>query len=426
MINHLNAGHVKLGTILQTIADLPHQLRRRTSAGGTYRPEIDGLRFFAIFMVIIGHLCERIVRFQTPISAPTGFDKGLFSLLDGPGAGVKLFFAISGFIIANQYLHKKPMPFDGTYLKNYFLRRLLRIEPPYFLLLIATYLLITATGYVPDGVHRFDAQPANLTTSLFASLFYIHSPWYGTLPRLFGPGWSLEMEVQFYILAPVFFTLLYFVENAVVRRVLQATLLMGGLVAGTIWEYAPLPEDGPIYLHYTLLSVFAFFWIGVVVADNQQALKALVQKVPLPMRELAPWVSVFAIFVLSSVWIEDGAPGVFVQMAGVSMIVLGALDDKGSFKRFCSLPWISLIGGACYSIYLVHLQVLQVTANILIRHLHLDNWMLVLAICALVLIPLVLVCGMIFYIVVERTFMIPNWPQKLWQFAKAPKPVAAE
>ncbi len=377
-------------------------------------------------MVIIGHLSERVVRFQTPISAPSSFDTTVFSALLGPWAGVKLFFAISGFIIANQYLHKKPMPFDGTYLKNYFLRRLLRIEPPYFLLLIATYVLITATGYVPDGVHRFDAQPANLTTSLFASLFYIHSPWFGTLPRLFGPGWSLEMEVQFYILAPMFFTLLYFVENVVVRRILQATLLFAGLVGATVWEYAPLPEDGPIYLHYTLLSVFAFFWIGVVAADNQSALKALIQKVPTVLREIAPWLAVIAIFVLSSLWTQDGAPGVFVQMVGVSIIMLGALDDQGSFKKFCSLPWVSLIGGACYSIYLVHLQILQVTTNILIRHLHSDNWMLVLAICAVVLIPLVLVCGMIFYVLVERTFMIPNWPQKLWQFAKAPKPVAAE
>lgn len=415
-----------LGPFLKSIADLPGQLRRRTTAGSIYRPEIDGLRFFAIFMVIIGHLSERVVRFQTPISPPTGFDTTLFSLLDGPGAGVKLFFAISGFIIANQYLHKKPMPFDGTYLKNYFLRRLLRIEPPYFLLLIATYLLITATGYVPDGVHRFDAQPANLTTSLFASLLYIHSPWYGTLPRLFGPGWSLEMEVQFYILAPVFFTLLYFVKNDIVRRVLQATLLFAGFIGATVWEYAPLPEDGPIYLHYTLLSIFAFFWIGVVVADNQASLKSLLKKIPRALREVAPWIAVVTVFVLSSAWTQDGAPGVFVQIFGIITIVLGALDETGSFRKFCSLPWISLIGGACYSIYLVHLQVLQVTANILIRHLHLDSWMLVLAISAIVLIPIVLVCGMTFYVVVERTFMIPNWPQKLWAFAKTPKPVPAE
>lgn len=377
-------------------------------------------------MVIIGHLTERVIRFQTTISKPTSFDTTILSLLDGPGAGVKLFFAVSGFIIANQYLQKKPMPFDGTYLKYYFLRRLLRIEPPYFLLLIATYALIMATGYVPDGVRRFDAQPENLTTSLFASLFYVHSVWFGTLPRLFGPGWSLEMEVQFYILAPVFFTLLYFVENVVVRRILQATLLFAGLVGATVWEYAPQPGDGPVYLHYTLLSVFAYFWIGVIVADNQSSLKALLQKLPTILRDIAPWVAVIAIFVLSSLWIKGGAPGVFVQMAGVLVIMLGALDDRGSFKRFCSLPWISLIGGACYSIYLVHLQVLQVTVNILVRQLQLDNWMLVYAISAIVLIPIVLLCGMIFYMVVERTFMIPNWPQKLWQLAKPPRPVPAE
>jgi len=53
---------------IQIFANLPAELRRRTTAGSTYRPEIDGLRFFAIFMVIIGHMAERIIRFQEPIS----------------------------------------------------------------------------------------------------------------------------------------------------------------------------------------------------------------------------------------------------------------------------------------------------------------------------------------------------------------------
>jgi peptidoglycan/LPS O-acetylase OafA/YrhL len=403
--------------MFQFISDLPHLLQRRTTAGSLYRPEIDGLRFFAILMVVIGHMSERIIRFLEPVSQPSHFDSIVIHTLANPGSGVTLFFSVSGFIIANQYLRKKPMPFDCTYLKSYFLRRILRIEPPYFIVLLGTYFLLTTTGFVPEGLHRFNVEPASLTTSLIASLFYYHSPYYGTLPRLFGPGWSLEIEVQFYILAPIFFTILYFVKNELFRRLAEAGLLIVGFFAAANWASLQPDQTAPIYLKYTLVHFFAHFWLGVIFADNQLSIRATASKMPTSVMQILPWIGVAFIFLSDSVFPNMNTIALLMQLIGVALAFFGALHEKTSFRKFCSLPWISLIGGACYSIYLTHLQFLHIAEKILIKLLHLENWMATLAISTFVLVPLVFVIGLVFYAAIERLFMIPDWPRQFWQFA---------
>ncbi len=57
-------------SILSFIADLPNRLARVTS-GGRMIKEVDGLRFLAIFPVVIQHLSERYLR-----NAPVDFIKG--------------------------------------------------------------------------------------------------------------------------------------------------------------------------------------------------------------------------------------------------------------------------------------------------------------------------------------------------------------
>ena len=60
--------------------------------------------------------------------------------------GVNLFFAISGFILANQAIKANRNPLGGGFLKAYFGRRVMRIEPPYIILLLATLAFVSLTG----------------------------------------------------------------------------------------------------------------------------------------------------------------------------------------------------------------------------------------------------------------------------------------
>jgi peptidoglycan/LPS O-acetylase OafA/YrhL len=230
--------------------------------------------------------------------------------------------------------------------------------------------------------------------------------------------------VQFYLLAPLFFTVLYFVRNNAERRMIECILLVLGFATATYFTPGDAPAHGPIFWQYTLLRFFLFFWLGVMMASNQTDLKKLLAKLPNILMQVLPWAGVAGIYLADSIFIKNPDPAYIMQIIGVALAFFGVLDARSSFKAFCSRPWVSLIGGACYSIYLVHLQVLQVATNIVIKHLHINSWLATLAICSIILIPLVLVCGLGFYTIVERTFMLPDWPQRLWNMFKRQKAVS--
>lgn len=380
------------------------RLRRQCTAT-QYRPEIDGLRFFAIGVVLLGHIAERIHRFAVDAGGSTPNDP-LFALFSEPANGVLLFFAISGFIIACQFMR------DGSisrgYLKKYFRRRVLRIEPPYFVILTLTYIVVALIGFVPADVHRFWGEPKSIHESFLASLFYAHTWLFGTMPRLFGPGWSLEIEVQFYVLAPIFFLLYFGTKN----RKLRALYGVVVLVLAMFGNIVPLPAEIGKHVAFSLFRFFAFFWIGVLFADFQN----IARKAPAFLASLAGWLGLCGFFLTGILFANPqlGVLHLVFQVCAVSALFLAVLAEGSSVRRFCSLPWIAIIGGACYSIYLTHLQTSQLLCHQLFKLMvHVPLW---ITLCVNLVIGLsaAIVVGLVFYVLIERPCMNPNWPALLW------------
>jgi peptidoglycan/LPS O-acetylase OafA/YrhL len=99
------------------------------------------------------------------------------------------------------------------------------------------------------------------------------------------------------------------------------------------------------------------------------------------------------------------------MLVGVLAIYAGSmLGERAS--RFLSAAPIAVIGGACYSIYLVHLPVIQVWSELVKRLVGPDNltqsWMLMLP-----AIPAAVAAGLVFFALVERPTMKPDWPARL-------------
>ena len=84
-------------------------------------------------------------------------------------------------------------------------------------------------------------------------------------------------------------------------------------------------------------------------------------------------------------------------------------------SRVLSWVWVPVVGGMCYSIYLVHARVLSVLltkgfgSQGLTGSFSLD-WLLI----ACVVFPIVVGISSIFYLLIERPCMDHRWPQKLW------------
>ncbi len=387
------------------LASFPARFQRKISQGA-YRPEIDGLRFFAIAFVILGHSLERAARFF-PSYQTTLAGGAVETYLQLAPLGVSLFFAISGFILASQAMKANASPLSSAFLKTYFGRRVMRIEPPYILLLIATWLLIRFTGYVPEGTHKFDVEPQSLDLSLVGSLIYAHDLVWGTFPRLFPPGWSLEVEVQFYILAPLLFWLWARLKPARARAAMAAIFLGVGVIL-SYWHFDTL---GSVHVGYSLLRYFNFFWIGIVMAYAKDGLVARIAAWPRAAVTAIGWLGLaFAIALPGDETLGFG--GEALRLLGVYLGLMcafaSALAPNSSFRAFCARPWISLIGGACYSIYLVHLQVLQVAASLLFK---LAPQLLLIGVAAALVLSWVVVVavGLIYYVQIERRFMTRNW-----------------
>ena len=120
-------------------------------------------------------------------------------------------------LFGGQILNKKtPVP-----LSKYYLRRLTRLEPPYIIIMT---LLFGALILVQNEDLK------SLFPHYLASLFYLHRLFFDTWSPINPPTWTLEIEVQFYIIAP-FLALLYFsIKRKWVRRWLIVILLVSKIL----------------------------------------------------------------------------------------------------------------------------------------------------------------------------------------------------
>lgn len=156
-------------------------------------PELDGLRGSAILAVLFGHY------FAIPASGAVSFLSGYWFRLGW--TGVDLFFVLSGFLIGGILIEARDSP---NYFQVFYARRFFRIIPLYYAwILLYAALAVFAGGFLAGhvgSVQKIDASvPAhfvflqNLHDFLKSSVSF----WW------FSPAWSLAVEEQFYLVAPL-------------------------------------------------------------------------------------------------------------------------------------------------------------------------------------------------------------------------------
>ncbi|MBS1982635.1 MAG: acyltransferase [Bdellovibrionales bacterium] len=179
-------------------------------------PGLNGLRFFAAFAVIVHHL-EQIKMLQ---GLP---NRWVHPMVLGLGdQGVTFFFVLSGFLIT--YLLCEEMRASGTIgIKNFYLRRALRIWPVYYLLTFLGFFvlpfipLMTVHNYPPvwDG-HGLAKLAGYLLLSAHITERFIG-------PVVFaGALWSTSIEEHFYLIWP---HLVRFAKNKLPLMLLAVGLL---------------------------------------------------------------------------------------------------------------------------------------------------------------------------------------------------------
>ena len=386
---------------------------------GRFRPEIDGLRFFAIIPVLFSHLFQQVLRRQNQLGFLGDVDSSNYHYFVNHLPGVLLFFAISGYILTYQITSAAKGGYSWSKYGKYTLRRFKRIAPPYYIVLIATFVIVAVIGFIPSGGRHFEESHVPLLPSLIVSLFYLHWPVYGEWPRLFGAGWTLEIETQYYIIAPAL-TLIYLkLDNRKLRTSVGiATIILTSVIAS---QY-----DSKNLWGGTIVKFFPYFFTGMLALELQDDLKSVVKMAP---RLLMDGVTLAAVFFYVFVQAPESGAGIemfeyyVINILCVMTMFIAVSIDGNVLKRVCVNRYVVIIGGACYSIYLTHYQVIFLLMNFSYKHVVFEQTFLAMVFYAAFAAPIGIVVGLTFYRLIERPFMM--WG-RVGQQPQAARPLARQ
>ena len=364
---------------------------KRIITTGTFIPEIDGLRFLAITSVVLLHLSGFLL-VKDMNDYTTTYNFGIYDRFLSHGhIGVPLFFVISGFILgkpfANSYINHQPL----ISIKSFFLRRLTRLEPPYLLVMTIFFF---ASVYLVKTISLEEGLPSYL-----ASITYTHNFFYGKpiQPLLNVVAWSLEIEVQFYIITPLL-ALLFTIRNNSLRR----SILVGAALFFLIVDF----YESLSFI--SIINYFEFFLIGFLLADLFVSKATLFRKSKVDyllclLFAINIWG--FTINDFNSIYSKIGWE--CVQLTSMFFLYYLVLFHKAI--PLLSNTIVTNIGGMCYTIYLLHFPIIGLFGNPLVKINFSNNSLLSTSIYSTVLLAIILIISSLFFLLIERPCMDKNW-----------------
>lgn len=249
--------------------------------------------------------------------------------------GVQLFLIISGFLIHLSYLRTQGQNFS---FKKFYLRRFFRIYPPYLLLLL----------FLAFEYNRTVLQNKEGFFDLIAHIFMVHNLKDSTFLSLNGPFWSLALEVQLYLIYPLF---LYIRKQIGIQKTIY--LLFFLYFFFTFWlYYRPIPNYFLASQNFVFKS-WIVWGLGAFLAEryhNKQTLFNVSGKVLIVLLMMASLVkmSIYTIKISDLVW---------------SMFYIAMVNYYLNTKQNKPALWekgLMDVGESSYSFYLVHEPMLPV------------------------------------------------------------------
>jgi peptidoglycan/LPS O-acetylase OafA/YrhL len=309
-----------------------HDLNHKESSMGVNIGSLDGIRGLAVLMVLAEH---------------TG-------VLNGIGAlGVRLFFALSGFLLATPFVQEPSRAVSYSYMSQYLLRRLRRILPMYYTFITITMLLV-------------DRNPKVFRHYLF----------------LQGDGhlWTIPQEMFFYLILPfvviAIFTLCRGRKSFSILLLLLFIQIINRFLTSNVISFygygTQLPSLAGIFLSGVLFS-YIYHWL------NQNSFFQRLDRHH--FQQFCSFLGLALIIVLiflSAHLIEKirfvnalHYSSIFGFMAGVFilLIVLAGNSLLGRIMSFYPLRAVGLVG---FSFYLLHPLLLSLYKEIIQYYFHIQ------------------------------------------------------
>lgn len=298
---------------------------------------LDHLRIFAFISVLAGHkFYDQIVSWgndPTEHAASRLIAWLLLPLIQGGGAGVVVFFLISGYIITRVLQTEATLEF--------LIKRIFRIYPLYIVAVLIQYSPLFLAGKIPD------------IPNLIKQLLLI-GDLFGTSYTLNGVEWTLRIEMLFYLYMAILHKLGF--VHALKKYLPYIFILTIGLLnfiapipSEEIWSkgyltiYSPFLLLGSVFLLYEMRQIslsFFLFFIAIVFYHYFDLIEEF------QPRWLNAYFSVIAVSIFTLCW---------------------------SFKRyFVIATWGAVLSDMTYAVYLFHNWFFEYTKDFLSA----KNWIL--------------------------------------------------
>jgi len=296
----------------------------------------DGIRALAVISVVLTHLGIFDVLTESHILSPV-----LIPMIHG-GTGVQAFFVLSGFLITT--LLTSEFKATGTIsIKNFFLRRVLRIFPLYILFLVFATLLHTIAP--------------NVTS--WESLTFAYLYCYNFVPKEFytsfmGHTWSLAVEEHFYLVWPMVFMFLF-----AKHRLYLVGLVLTFILGAPIIHVLLLKTGFSTQYFVERWSFIAGFGIAL---GCFAALLIEGKQLPNRIRIIAEHPATLAIsatlyansiFISSDSWFIQNIVTSFLRTIGITFAIVWIYFNQTSLlTKLLELRFLKYIGLISYGIYM--------------------------------------------------------------------------
>lgn len=303
-----------------------------------YIPSLDGMRAVAVLIVFFSHSGLKFI--------PGGF-------------GVTVFFFLSGYLITT-ILRREHERSNRIDFKKFYMRRVLRIWPPFYMVLFLALAVSWAAGVY--------AEPAGLHLQAFLSQFFhfsnYHNIQYDNVYMAFGTEvyWSLAVEEHFYLMFPLLYLCL---QRLNLRPSQQASIFLGICSLVLLWRCLLVFGMGATYARVffatdTRLDSIMFGCILAVVGNpaleqDRQLPERIVKYILFPIGLALLMVSLLVRTDAFRDTIRYTIQGVALFPIFIAVI---RFPNWGLFK-ILNWNWVRFIGVLSYSLYLIHFVVIK-------------------------------------------------------------------